>query len=84
MRSAFTDESHLDGSEAGKTFPIRPLIISERKNDFIVAFDTGAEYLVDDFVNRTTFGQGEKVANLGTPFPKVPDSSKFLSLGLNG
>lgn len=78
------DNLQVDGSEAGETIPLRPLIIPERKVDFIVAYDSSGEYLINDFVNGTTFGQSEKVAsNLGLPFPKVPDSSTFLNLGLN-
>ena len=78
------DNLQVDGSEAGETIPLRPLIMPERKVDFIVAYDSSGEYLINDFVNGTTFGQSEKVANnLGLPFPKVPDSSTFLNLGLN-
>lgn len=54
--------------------------------DFIVAFDSSGEELAPGtgWVNGTTFAQSAIHAEaLGIPFPKVPDSTTFVNIGLN-
>lgn len=52
--------------------------------DFLIAFDSSTEEPGNGWVNGTTFGQSAKHAEaLGLPFPKVPDATTFVNLGLN-
>jgi lysophospholipase len=33
----------VDGSETGETIPIRPLIVPQRKVDFLIAYDASSD-----------------------------------------
>lgn len=78
---AMTDVEELyivDGSETGETIPLRPLLIPERKLDFIIAYDASedSEYL---WVNGTNFLNTAKTAKqAGIPFPRVPASARTM------
>ena len=68
----------------GETLPLRPLIIPERKVDFMVVYDSSGEDPVNQWVNGTTFALSSAHAKAhNIPFPDVPDSATFVNLGLN-
>lgn len=76
--------SQVDGSENSETIPLRPLVIPERKVDFIIAYDSSGEEPANSWVNGTTFGRNARAAkDLGFPFPEVPDATTFVNLELN-
>ncbi|KAF3763282.1 FabD/lysophospholipase-like protein [Cryphonectria parasitica EP155] len=67
-----TDLLLVDGSEAGETDPLRPLIIPQRGLDFIIVYEAtlDAAYNCDNGTNLINSAQAAEQG--GIPFPKVP------------
>ena len=73
----------VDGSEAGQTIPLWPVIQPQRNVDFIIAFDGSGDETYG-WQNGTNLVDTANVAKKsGLAFPQVPDAATIVNLGLN-
>ncbi|KAI8317230.1 Lysophospholipase 3 [Colletotrichum sp. SAR11_240] len=73
----------LDGSMAGETNPIRPLIIPERQVDLVIVYEASSDSLMYNWVNGTNLVNSAQSAALGNiPFPKVPDVNTLITMNM--
>ncbi|KAJ0340844.1 hypothetical protein COL922a_002969 [Colletotrichum nupharicola] len=73
----------LDGSMAGETNPIRPLIIPERQVDLVIVFEASSDSLMYNWVNGTNLVNSAQSAAQGNiPFPKVPDVNTLITMNM--
>ncbi|KAI8179597.1 Lysophospholipase 3 [Colletotrichum sp. SAR 10_75] len=73
----------LDGSMAGETNPIRPLIIPERQVDLVIVYEASSDSLMYNWVNGTNLVNSAQSAAQGNiPFPKVPDVNTLITMNM--
>ncbi|CAH0020252.1 unnamed protein product [Clonostachys rhizophaga] len=72
----------IDGSLTGETNPIRPLIIPERRVDFIIVYEASSDSKYY-WVNGTNLINTQKSASEGNiPFPQIPDVKTMVTQNL--
>ncbi|KAF9881736.1 hypothetical protein CkaCkLH20_00882 [Colletotrichum karsti] len=69
----------IDGSLAGETDPIRPLIIPERKVDFVIVYEASSD-AANGWINGTNLiNSAQSAAQGNIPFPRIPDVATLVT-----
>ncbi|KAJ3528097.1 hypothetical protein NM208_g10373 [Fusarium decemcellulare] len=72
----------VDGSLTGESNPIRPLIIPDRKVDFIIVYEASSD-AANSWVNGTNLITTARSAAEGNiPFPEIPDINTLVTQNL--
>ncbi|KAF6835186.1 lysophosphoplipase A [Colletotrichum plurivorum] len=73
----------VDGSLAGETNPIRPLIVPARQVDFVIVYEASLDSQPYNWVNGTNLiNSAQSAAQGNIPFPRIPDVATLVTQNL--